>query len=97
MSADQRTCAKRELGGPIIEPSGRVAGVVTWKFNQLKQLASRGTMPENIAFALRSSYALAFLRGAKVSPLIDNSTVPLTEKEIAKEAGHYTVLIGCFN
>lgn len=74
-------------GGPIIEESGRVAGVVT------KKLESG----ENVAFALRASYALAFLRGARVTPIVDAKSNRRSDKDIAKEADGYTVLVGCFN
>ena len=84
-------------GGPTLEQSGRVAGVVTKKFDHLRSLVSRGAIPENVAFALRSNYALAFLRGSRITPVIDTGSTPRSEKDIAKEADRFTVLIGCLN
>jgi hypothetical protein len=75
-------------GGPLVDQSGRVAGVVTAKLKQ--------SVAENIGFAQRSSMALAFLKAARLEPLTETNSLPsLTWKEIAKEADQYTVLIYC--
>jgi hypothetical protein len=40
---------------------------------------------------------MAFLRGARVTPIVDADSRPRSEKDIAKEADGFTVLIGCMN
>jgi len=82
-------------GGPLLDYAGRVSGIVTAKLNDLRVLATRGTVPENIAFALRASYAIALLRTARITPEVGDTFAPRTGVDIAKEATDSTVLIVC--
>jgi serine protease Do len=43
-------------GGPLLDQSGNVVGVVSAKLNALKMmLATNGDIPENVSFAIRAS------------------------------------------
>lgn len=82
-------------GGPLLDMSGHVVGVVAAKLNALKFAKATGDIPENINFAIKTGTLRDFL---------DNSAVPydteLTETElktadIASAARAYIMLITC--
>ena len=82
-------------GGPLLDMSGHVVGVVSAKLNALKFAKATGDIPENINFAIKTGTLRDFL---------DNSAVPydteLTETElkaadIASAARAYIMLITC--
>jgi S1-C subfamily serine protease len=82
-------------GGPLLDTSGAVVGVVAAKLNALKFVKATGDLPENINFAIKTGALRDFL---------DNSVVPyhtaeqkeeLKTSEIAAKARNYTVLISC--
>ncbi len=82
-------------GGPLLDMSGHVVGVVSAKLNALKFAKATGDIPENVNFAIKTGTLRDFL---------DNSAVPydteLTEAElkaadIASAARAYIMLITC--
>lgn len=48
-------------GGPLVNGSGQVVGIVSLKLNSLAVAAISGDIPEGISFALRQEVVLAFL------------------------------------
>ena len=48
-------------GGALVDERGNVVGVVSAKLNQLAALQSSGSLPENVNYAVKSSYLLSFL------------------------------------
>jgi serine protease Do len=80
-------------GGPLLDEAGRLSGVVTAKLNLDR--FDRGSVPENIAFAIRASYVTALLRAARITPQVEPSASPRSEREIAAAVGASTVLIVC--
>lgn len=82
-------------GGPLLDTSGEVVGVVSSKLNALKVVKATGDLPQNINFAIKTGAMRDFL---------DNSVVPyktaepkseLKIAEIARQARAYTMLISC--
>lgn len=82
-------------GGPLLDTSGEVVGVVSSKLNALKVVKATGDLPQNINFAIKTGAMRDFL---------DNSVVPyktaepkseLKTAEIARQARAYTMLISC--
>jgi S1-C subfamily serine protease len=82
-------------GGPLLDTSGHVVGVVAAKLNALRFAKATGDIPEDVNFAIKTGTLRDFL---------DNSAVPydteLTETElktadIASAARAYTLLITC--
>lgn len=82
-------------GGPLIDTSGQIVGMVAAKLNALKFVRATGNIPENINFAIKTGAIRDFL---------DNSVVPyetaepkgeLKTAEIAGAARAYTLLISC--
>jgi S1-C subfamily serine protease len=82
-------------GGPLLDTSGQIVGVVTGKIPGLRIAALTGDIPENINFAIKTGALRDFL---------DNSVVPyqtaepkgeLKTPDIAGNARAYTMLISC--
>jgi len=82
-------------GGPLIDTTGQIVGVVTRKLDGLRMAVATGSTPENIGFAIKTGALRDFL---------DNSVVPyqtaepkgeLKATEIASNARAYTMLISC--
>jgi S1-C subfamily serine protease len=83
-------------GGPLVDASGQVVGLVTKKINALSVADRSGTLPENVAWALRSEFIRPFLRLNGIEAEIASADqLSLTDEAIATEANHYTVLIEC--
>jgi S1-C subfamily serine protease len=83
-------------GGPLLDTSGAIAGMVAAKLNALKVARATGNIPENINFAIKTGALRDFL---------DNSVVPyqtavdakaeLKTADIARNARAFTLLISC--
>jgi S1-C subfamily serine protease len=82
-------------GGPLLDTSGLIVGMVAMKLDALKMVRATGNIPENINFAIKTGMIRDFL---------DNSVVPyetaepkgeLKTAEIAGNARGYTLLITC--
>jgi S1-C subfamily serine protease len=48
-------------GGALVDEFGNVVGIVSAKLNPLAALAASGMLPENISYAIKSSFLLSFL------------------------------------
>ena len=48
-------------GGALVDEHGNVVGVVSAKLNAAAALASSGSLPENVNYAVKSGYLLSFL------------------------------------
>lgn len=48
-------------GGPLVDPTGAVVGVVAAGLNQLMALRRTGHIPENVNYAIKGSFVLALL------------------------------------
>jgi S1-C subfamily serine protease len=82
-------------GGPLLDTSGEIVGMVAAKLDALRVARYTGTIPENINFAIKTGAIRDFL---------DNSVVPyetaapgteLKTADIAADARAYTLLISC--
>lgn len=56
-------------GGPLLDRSGAVVGVIVGKLNALALAGVTGDLPQNVNFAIQGRVAVAFLREAGVTPL----------------------------
>jgi S1-C subfamily serine protease len=48
-------------GGPLVNLSGNVVGIVTARLSDAAGLLTSGALPQNVNYALKSSYAQVFL------------------------------------
>jgi len=49
-------------GGPLVDANGNVEGVIVARLNDFAALASVGSLPQNVNYAIKSSVLTAFLR-----------------------------------
>lgn len=48
-------------GGPLVDSSGNVIGIVTARLSDLATLKVTGALPQNVNYAIKSSYSLVLL------------------------------------
>ena len=82
-------------GGPLLDTSGNVVGVVAEKLNALKFVKATGDIPENINFAIKTGAVRDFLDNSVVSYQTTDFKVELKTADIARNARAYTMLVTC--
>lgn len=84
-------------GGPVLDQSGQIVGVVVSKLNALRIAAVTGDVPQNVNFAINGTVARAFLETNGVE-LEHEVTTPVAAPtvDVAERAKHYTVLVECW-
>ena len=82
-------------GGPLLDTSGNVVGVVAAKINAIKFAKATGDIPENINFAIKTGAVRDFLDNSVVSYQTAESKAELKTADIARNARAYTTLIYC--
>ena len=82
-------------GGPLLDTSGNVVGVVAAKINAIKFAKATGDLPQNINFAVKTGAVRDFLDNSAVSYQTADSKVELKTADIASKARAYTMLISC--
>ena len=83
-------------GGPVLDASGNVVGVVFSKLNALKFAKVTGSLPQNVNFAISAGSIRAFLDGHSVPYDIAPSKTVQQTADIAEKARNYTVLVECW-
>lgn len=82
-------------GGPLLDTSGYVVGVVAAKINAIKFAKVTGDLPENINFAVKTGAMRDFLDNSAVSYQTAEPKSELKTAEIAQNARAYTMFISC--
>jgi len=82
-------------GGALVDGRGNVVGIVSAKLDANAALLTSGALPENVNYAVKSSYLLTFLDS--VPELAGKLKVPDTGprgfEDVVKSAEHATVLV----
>lgn len=82
-------------GGPLLDGSGNLVGIVTSKLNALKIAQASGDFPQNVNFALKASIVASFLdtNGIKYGSV---STSPnIKPEDLADQAKAMSVFVMC--
>jgi hypothetical protein len=66
-------------GGALVDERGNVVGVVSAKLNAVAALAASGALPENVNYAVKSSFLLGFLES--VPTVVSELKEPNTQEE----------------
>jgi S1-C subfamily serine protease len=82
-------------GGPLLDTSGNVVGVVTKGLDPLKIAAATGELPQNINFAIKTGAVRDFLDNSVVAYRTSEPGAELKAEQIASNARAYTLLISC--
>lgn len=82
-------------GGPLLDTSGNLVGVVSAKINAIKFAKLTGDLPENINFAIKTGALRDFLDNSVVSYETAEPKLEIKTAEIAQRARAFTMLISC--
>jgi serine protease Do len=84
-------------GGPLLDMSGRVIGVVVAQLDAMARMQTDRSIPQNVNFAIQSPIVINFLSAKGVTPNLDNSStgVQRLPSEVADMAKKFTVQIYC--
>ena len=83
-------------GGPLLDGSGNVVGVVVSKLNAQRVARSTGDIPQNVNFAVKGTEAVDFLRRNGVQPRLAHSAgPPRGAAEVGEVAHPSTVFLRC--
>ena len=82
-------------GGALVDERGNVVGVVSAKLNAGAALKSSGALPENVNYAVKSSYLLSFLESVPevVAKLKEPGTKERKFEDVVKSAEQAAVLV----
>ena len=83
-------------GGPVLDLSGNVVGVVAMKLNALEVARRTGAIPQNVNFAVSALAARALLDAHKVAHATAPSTRTLSPADVAERARAFTVPVECW-
>ena len=82
-------------GGPLLDRTGNVIGIVQSKLDALKTAKLTGDIPQNVNFAIKSQVILDFLDwvGSRYETAVSDQT--LSVSEVGDKASQFTLLIEC--
>ena len=82
-------------GGPLLDMSGHLVGIVTAKLDVLRVARATGDIAQNVNFALKAQLAREFLDSKLISYKTDKSTTRLAPADVGDIARPFTVFIAC--
>jgi dienelactone hydrolase len=82
-------------GGPLLDASGHVVGIVTSKLNAASVARVTGDIPQNVNFALKAEVARTFLDSKGIVYQTSRSDQQLSPADVGDMARPFTVYIEC--
>ena len=83
-------------GGPLLDQSGNLVGVVSAKLNALKlMLATNGDIPQNVNFAIKASIVTNFLEANGVTYATGGANQSMQPADLADQAKAMSVFVEC--
>jgi S1-C subfamily serine protease len=82
-------------GGPLLDRSGNVVGIIVSKLNALRLAQVTQDMAQNINFAIKASIAANFLEVNNIQTRVGSNAEMLEATEIAERAKQFTVEVTC--
>lgn len=83
-------------GGPLLDQSGNIVGVVVSKLNALTIAKATGDIPQNINFAINGAVAKAFLDSYAVEYETASSSRAMGSADVAAAARKFTLPLRCY-
>jgi TPR repeat protein len=83
-------------GGPLLDQSGNVIGIIVAKLDAVKIAEATGDIPQNVNFAINATMARPFLDANGVEYETAPSTRKLEAADIGERAKKFTVLVECW-
>jgi len=82
-------------GGPLLDTSGHLIGVVTSKLDPIRYAKITGDIPQNVNFALKAEVARTFLDSKSIAYRTARSEQSLSPPDVGDIARPFTVHIQC--
>jgi S1-C subfamily serine protease len=82
-------------GGPVVDSTGAVAGIVSSKLKEIYVAKRSGTLPQLVNFGIKSRTARGFLQTHNVRFSLSRSSRPQSTVAIASSAQSYTIKVAC--
>jgi len=82
-------------GGPLLDASGHLVGIVTAKLNAMRIVRFTGDIPQNVNFALKVEVARTFLDSKGIAYQTARSGQQLSPADVGDIARPFTVYIEC--
>ncbi|MCR0984280.1 S1C family serine protease [Roseomonas populi] len=82
-------------GGPLLDLSGNVVGIITSKLNAQRVAQRTGDIPQNVNFAVKAEQALQFLRENRVQPRTASSGPTRTAAEVGEAVNPSVLFLRC--
>lgn len=82
-------------GGPLLDKNGNLTGIVVSKLNSLYFAQKYKDIPQNINFAIRASYAQAFLKDHDIVAEVSTASEQKVTTDISQQAEQFTVVVEC--
>jgi S1-C subfamily serine protease len=83
-------------GGPLLDSSGNVVGIVSSRISDLAIAEATGSLPQNINFAIKSAIIREFLDAHRVDYANSQSVNKLDPADVGEMAMKSTVLLECY-
>lgn len=83
-------------GGPLLDFSGNVVGVVVSTLNASAMLKNTGSIPQNVNFAIKGNIVREFLDAKDITYEAATSVTKLEAADVAERGVRSTVLIECY-
>ena len=78
-------------GGPLLDPSGHLAGIVTAKLDAMRVARFTGDIPQNVNFAIKADVAKTFLKSKGINYSVAPSDQHLSPADIGDIGRPFTV------
>src|SRR6185295_1912273 len=82
-------------GGPVLDQSGNVIGVVVSKLDALKFAQATGDLAQNVNFAIRGEFVRDFLQANQIGIHFGSGSAALPNTEIASAGAQVKVSVRC--
>jgi len=82
-------------GGPLLDASGHLVGIVAAKLNALRVARFTGDIPENVNFAIKAEVARTFLESKGIKYQMERSDKQLSPADVGDIGRPFTVHIEC--
>jgi len=82
-------------GGPLVDEKGRVVGIVTAKLDDITSLIATGSVPQNVNYAVKSSFVLPIFEGIEGLKELPKAT-ELSREEAIQKVKAAVGLVQCY-
>ena len=83
-------------GGPLLDDSGNVVGVIVRKLDAIKVARATGDIPQNVNFAVNASIARIFLDSEGTDYRLASSTEKMPAADVVAGARQHVASVECW-